>query len=161
MTDAPPPLHTRAWRNFRRMQLSGCLFGALIYLAAVLQAWETLPGEPLLKAMLFVVFPAVFFLFTFVAPLSAGPIRRVLSRYVWMSFAAGFGQNVVSVLGCLGVLALTAGFIFAQIAGHAEGGRYPAGIFSAYAAGVGVLFAQAVITRWLEREPDVRALIER
>jgi uncharacterized membrane protein YesL len=161
MADQPAPLHTRAWRNFRRMQLSGCLFAALIYMLAVLHAWEALPGAPRMKAYFFLLFPAVFFLFTFVVPLSAGPIRRMLKRYVWMSFAAGFGQNVVSVVGGLGVLALTAGFIFLQIAGHEDGGRYPAGIFSAYAAGVGVLFAQAVLTRWLEREPEVRALIER
>jgi hypothetical protein len=155
------PRHTPAWRNFKRMQSSACWFGTLIYVLAVLRAWDVLPGEPRLKLQLFLLFPAVFFLFSLITPLSNGPLRRWLKKYVWMSFAAGFGQTVPSVLGGLGVLAVAAAFVFAQIAGHGNGGRYPAGIFSAYAAGVGILFAQAVLARRLEQEPTVRALIER
>jgi hypothetical protein len=155
------PLHTAAWRNFKRMQGSACLFGSLIYLAAALRAWEALPGEPRFKATIFLIAPALFFSLAFTVPLVAGPVRRWLKKYVWMSFAAGFGQTVWSVVGGLGVLAFCAGFIFLQIAGAADGGRYPAGIFSAYASGVGILFAQAVLTRLLEREPSVRQLIER
>jgi hypothetical protein len=156
-----PPAHTPAWRNFKRMQGSACLFGSLIYFAAVLRAWDALPGTPGFKAAVFLGFPGVFFALAFAVPLLAGPVRRWLQKYVWMSFAAGFGQTVPSVVGGLGVLAFAAAFIFVQIAGAAEGGRYPAGIFSAYASGVGILFAQAVLTRWLEREPAVRQVIER
>lgn len=159
MTDGP--LHTPAWRNFRRMQTSACWFGSLIYLLAVLRAWSVLEGAPTLKAQLFLVFPTVFFLFALITPLSNGPLRRWLKKYVWMSFAAGFGQSVPSVLGGLGVLAVAAAFVFAQIAGVSDGGRYPAGIFSAYAAGVGILFAQAVLAARLEHEPEVRRMIER
>jgi amino acid transporter len=103
----------------------------------------------------------VFFALRFAVPLLAGPVRRWLQKYVLDELRAGFGQTVPSVVGGLGVLAFAAGFIFVQIAGAAEGGRYPAGIFSAYASGVGILFAQAVLTRWLEREPAVRQVIER
>jgi len=95
------------------------------------------------------------------ASLLAGPLRRLLKHYVWMTFAAGFGQTPWSVAGVLAVLGLCAAAIFWQIGGHAEGGRYPAGIFSAYAAGIGLLVAQTLLCRTLEREPDVRRLIER
>lgn len=157
MTNEPP--RNPAWRNFRRMQRSACWFGSLIYLLAVVRAWDVLPGDKTLKAQFFLVFPGVFFLFALITPLSNGPLRRWLTKYVWMSFGAGFGQSIPSVLGGLGVLAIAAAFIFHQIAGVSDGGRYPAGIFSAYAAGVGVLFAQAVLAGRLEKEPDVRRMI--
>ena len=44
--------------------------------------------------------------------------------------------------------------------GAADGGRYPAGVFSGYAAGIGILAAQAVLVRVLERDPEVRRQIE-
>ena len=153
-------LHTRAWRNFKRMQLSACLFGFLIYSLAAVRAFDALPGEPRLKAFVFLIAPFAFFSMTLAAVFTANPIRRMLKRYVWMTFAAGFGQTPVSVAGGLGVLAAAAGFIFLQIHRFDDGGRYPAGIFSAYAAGVGLLVAQTLLCRVLEREPDVRRLIE-
>jgi hypothetical protein len=152
--------HTQAWRNFKRMQVSACLFGGLIYSLAVVRAYDVLPGEPQLKTFVFVIAPALFFLMTLIAVFTAGPIRRLLKRYVWMTFAAGFGQTPWSVVGALGVLAAAAMAIFLQINGHQNGGRYPAGIFSAYAAGVALLVAQTLLCRVLEREPDVRRLIE-
>ena len=154
-------LHTQAWRNFKRMQVSACLFGVLVYALAVVRAYDVLPGEPRLKTFVFVIAPAMFFLMTLAAVFTAAPIRRLLKRYVWMSFAAGFGQTAVSVLVGLGLLALAAGAIFFQIARHESGGRYPAGIFSAYAAGVALLVAQTLLCRVLERDPDKRRLIER
>ena len=160
MSDGPPS-HTSAWRNFKRMQVSACLFGSLIYGLAVLRAWDVLPGAPNFKAAVFLGFPAMFFTLAFAVPLLAAPVRRWLKKYVWMSFSAGFGQTVSSVVGGLGVLLFASVFIFMQIANWTEGGRYPAQIFSAYASGVGILFAQAVLTRWLEREPSIRELIER
>ena len=153
-------LHTQAWRNFKRMQLSASLFGSLIYGLAVVSAFDALPGDPRLKAFVFLVAPFAFFSMTLAAVFTAGPVRRMLKRYVWMTFAAGFGQTPMSVAGGLGVLAAAAGFIFLQIARFDDGGRYPAGIFSAYAAGIGLLVAQTLLCRALEREPDVRRLIE-
>jgi hypothetical protein len=154
-------LHTQAWRNFKRMQVSACLFGVLVYALAVVHAYEVLPGEPKLKTFVFVVAPALFFLMTLAAVFTAAPLRRLLKRYVWLTFAAGFGQTATSVLVALGLLALAAGAIFFQIGQHASGGRYPAGIFSAYAAGVALLVAQTLLCRVLERDPDKRRLIER
>jgi len=153
-------LHTGAWRNLKRIQLPACLFGFLVYALAVTRAFDALPGEPRLKAFVFLVAPFAFFSMTLATVFTAAPLRRMLKRYVWMTFAAGFGQTPVSVAGGLGVLAVAAGFIFLQISRFDDGGRYPAGIFSAYAAGVGLLVAQTLLCRALEREPDVRRLIE-
>ena len=156
-----PPAHTQAWRNFKRMQLSACLFGLLIFALTVVRAIDVLPGAMNEKLFVFLVAPFGFFGLTLAAALFAGPLRRMLKRYVWMTFAAGFGQTPWSVAGVLAVLGIAAALIFFQIADFADGGRYPAGIFSAYAAGVALMAAQAVLCRVLEREPDVRPLIER
>jgi hypothetical protein len=128
---------------------------------AVLHAWRVLPGPDSLKLAVTLAFPAVYFLAAFVLPLQIRPLRRLLKRYVWMSFAAGFGQTPISVITGLGLLAFAAVFIYLQIAGVAHGGRYPAGVFSGYGAGIGILCAQALLVFALEREPKIREIIER
>jgi hypothetical protein len=153
--------HTPAWRTFKRMQASACLFASLVYAGAVLHAWRVLPGPAALKGSVTLFFPGFFFLVTLLLPLQIGPVRRLLKRYVWLSFASGFGQTPISILSGLGLLGFAAGFIYLQIAGVHHGGRYPAGVFSGYGAGIGVLFAQALLVYALEREPDVRRIIER
>ena len=153
-------MQLESWRRFKRMQASACAFASLIYLAATVHAWRVLPGPATLKMIVTLAFPAVYFLAALVLPLQIKPIRRMLKRYVWMSFAAGFGQTPLSVLTGLGLLAGAAGFIYLQIAGVAHGGRYPAGVFSGYGAGIGILFAQATLVYALEREPKIRAIIE-
>ena len=154
-------MQVQAWRNFRRMQASACLFASLVYVGAALHAWRVLPGAPALKLTVTLAFPAFYFLAAFVLPLTIRPLRRWLKHYVWLSFAASFGQTPISVLSGLGVLAVAALFIYFQVAGVAGGGRYPAGAFSAYGAGIGILFAQALLVRVLEREPKIKAIIER
>jgi hypothetical protein len=79
---------------------------------------------------------------------------------VLLSFEAGFGQSVISVIVGVGVLATAAAFIYLQVSGVAHGGRYPAGVFSGYGAGIGILLAQAIVVRLLEKQPDVRRRIE-
>ena len=88
------------------------------------------------------------------------PLRRLMARYVWMSFKAGYGQTPVSVLTGVGLLVVAAVFIYLQIRGVAHGGRYPAGVFSGYAAGIGILFVQALLARVLERMPEYSRRIE-
>lgn len=151
---------TRAWRDFRRMQDVAVGAASLIYGGAVLHAFQVLPGGAALVAQRAVVWPLGFLLLSALLPLAIGPLRRALARYVWLSFQAGFGQTAVSVLTGVGLLAAAALFIYWQIAAASQGGRYPAGVFSGYAAGIGVLLAQAVLVRALERSPQVRALIE-
>ncbi|HVY32848.1 MAG TPA: hypothetical protein VG960_00380 [Caulobacteraceae bacterium] len=152
--------YSRAWRNFRRMQDSALLFASLIYLGAVLHAWTVLPGSDARKAMFTLAFPGIFLAVTLAVFVTVSPARAWVRRYVWMSFKAGFGQTVGSVLSGLGLLVFAAGFIYLQVAGVAKGGRYPAGVFSGYAAGIGIILAQALQVRRLERDPEVRREIQ-
>ena len=152
--------HTQAWRSFKRMQATACAFASLVYAGAAIHAWRVLPGALALKAMVTLAFPAAYCLAAFVAPLAIRPFRRSLKRYVWMSFKAGFGQTPVSVLSGLGVLVLAVVVIYLQIADFAHGGRYPAGVFSGYGAGIGILFAQALLVFDLEKDPEIKTVIE-
>ncbi len=151
-----------AWRMFRRMQYSAFVAGALIYAAAATHAWRVLPGGAAFKLERMVLYPGAFFLLTLVLPLAAPPIRRMLQTHIWISFRTGFGQSVISVLAVVLVLASAAAFIYFDTAraAHSGGGRFPASAFAAYAAGVGVLLAQALLVRRLERDPTLRPAIE-
>jgi hypothetical protein len=152
--------HTPAWRAFKRTEDCACAFASLIYLGAVLHAWRVLPGDSSAKLLWILAAPSIFLGLCFVLPLLIGPLRRMMVRYVWMSFKSGFGQSPVSILSGLGMLALAAGFIYLQVSGVHRGGDYPAGVFAGYAAGIGVLFAQAILVRVLERHPEVKPEIE-
>ncbi len=154
------PAHTPAWRNFKRMQDCACVVACLIYAGAVLHAWRVLPGPAQQKLLFTLAAPLIFLSLTVLLPMVIGGLRRLLRRYVWLSFKAGFGQTPASIISGLGLLGFAAGFIYLQVAGVARGGRYPAGVFSAYAAGIGILFVQAVLVRSLERDPEVRSRIE-
>jgi hypothetical protein len=142
------------------MQDSAVLFASLVYLGAVLHAWQVLPGPIERKAMFTLAFPGLFLALTLAGFLVIEPAKRWVRQYVWLSFKAGFGQTVGSVLSGLGVLLFAAGFIYLQIAGVAKGGRYPAGVFSGYAAGIGIILVQAMQVRRLEQDPQIRRLIE-
>lgn len=152
--------HTPAWRAFKLTEDCACAVASLIYLAAALHAWLVLPGDNAAKLVWTIAAPLMFLTLSLGLPLLIAPVRRLLARYVWMSFNSGFGQTPVSVLSGLGLLALAAVFVYLQVAGAAHGKAYPAGVFAAYAAGIGILFAQAVLVRVLERQPEVRAVIE-
>jgi hypothetical protein len=152
--------YTAAWRNFKRVQDSACLVAGLIYAGAVVHAWRVLPGPDQKKLTFTVAAPLIFLSLTVLLPLVMGGLRRQLRRYVWMSFNAGYGQTAGSIISGLGLLGLAAVFIYRQIADVAHGGRYPAGVFSGYAAGIGILLVQAVLARGLERDPEIRAKIE-
>ena len=152
--------HTQAWRNFKRMQDCACLVACLIYAGAVIHAWRVLPGSAQTKLIFTIAAPMIFLALAMLLPAAIVGLRRQLARYVWMTFNAGAGQTPVSVLVWLGLLGFAALFIYRQIAGVASGGRYPAGVFSGYAAGIGILFVQAALVRTLERDPEVRKRIE-
>ena len=152
--------HTPAWRNFKRTQDLTVATAGLIYAGAVVHAFDRLPGGAELIAQRTLVWPAVFLSLSLSLPLVIGAVRRPLARYVWMSFQAGFGQNLRSILYGVALLGGAAGLIYWQISNAANGGRYPAGVFSGYAAGIGILAAQAALVRVLERHPEVRKQIE-
>jgi len=150
----------RAWRDFRRMQDVAVGAAALIYAGAVVNAFQVLPGGAGLIAQRTLIWPAMFLFVSLAVPLVVPALKRLLARYVWLSFQAGFGQTPLSVLTGVGLLAAAALFIYWQVWAVGHGGRYPAGVFSGYAAGIGILAAQAVLVRALETVPEVRAQIE-
>ncbi|MGI9170084.1 MAG: hypothetical protein ACR2FH_07920 [Caulobacteraceae bacterium] len=150
-----------SWKTFRRMQDSLAAAAALIYAGAVLHAWRVLPSAGALRLQRTLIFPGLFLALSFAAALWIPPIRAAVSRHLWVSYRTGFGQSVISVLVGVGVVAAVAGFIFWQIHAALHGGRYPGGAFSGYAAGVGLLSAQALLVRRLEKDPAFRSEIER
>ena len=152
--------HIAAWRNFKRTQDCACVAACLIYAGAVVHAWSVLPGPAQKKLLFTLAAPLIMLSLTVLLPMVMGRLRRMLRSYVWLSFVAGFGQTPASIISGIGVLAFAALFIYLQVAGVSHGGRYPAGVFSGYAAGIGILFVQAVLVRSLERDPEVRARIE-
>jgi hypothetical protein len=152
--------YTRAWRNFKRMQDFTVAVASLIYAGAAVHAVGRLPGGAALVLRWILLWPALFLLASLLTPLVVPPLRRWLTRYVWMSFEAGFGQTPGSIVTGLVLLLGAAGFIYWQIASVAATGTYRANVFSAYAAGIGILAAQAILVRLLERVPDVRRVIE-
>ncbi|MFN3523493.1 MAG: hypothetical protein ACK4YQ_14695 [Phenylobacterium sp.] len=150
----------REWRDFRRMQNVAVGAASLIYAGAVLHAYQVLPGGPGLVTQRTLVWPGIFLVLSLLVPLLVPALKRILARYVWLSFKAGFGQTPISVITGVGLLGAAAFFIYWQVANVAHGGRYPAGVFSGYAAGIGILAAQAILVRALERLPEIRQIIE-
>ena len=118
---------TRAWRDFRRMQDVAVAASGLIYAGAVVNAFAVLPGGTGLAVQFTLLWPAGFLFLSIVVPLLVGPTRRLLARYVWLSFQAGFGQTAVSVMSGVGLLAGAALFIYWQVSVATHGGGYPAG----------------------------------
>ena len=106
------------------------------------------------------LWPAVYLVASLIVPLLVPVLKRWLARYVWMSFQAGFGQTPGSIVTGVALLLGAAMFIYWQVAQVAASGRYQANVFAAYAAGIGILAAQAILVRALERLPDVRQRIE-
>ncbi len=152
--------HTPAWKSFKRTQDLTVAMASLIYAGAVVHAFARLPWTRDVITQRTLVFPAIYLALSLALPLIVGVLRRPLTRYVWMSFQAGFGQTLFSVVSGVALLGGAAGFMYWQISNAVPGGRYPTGVFSAYAAGIGILAAQAALVRVLERHPEVKKEIE-
>lgn len=150
---------TPAWRNFKRMQDLTVAAASLIYAAAVIDALGRLPGGPNLIARWTLLWPAAYLGFSLAIPLLVPPVKRWLAKYVWMSFRAGFGQTPASVVVGVALLLGSGLFIWEEVGRAARGGLAGANVFSAYASGIGILAAQAVLVRFLEATPDVREQI--
>jgi hypothetical protein len=151
---------TRAWRNFKRMQDLTVAAAGLIYAAAVAHAVGRLPGGVATVLRWTLLWPALYLAAALFIPLMIPAVKRWLARYVWMSFQAGFGQTPGSIVMGVALLLGAALFIYWQVASVAASGQYRANVFSAYAAGIGILAAQAILVRALERLPEVKARIE-
>ena len=151
---------TRAWRNFKRMQDLTVAAASLIYAAAAVHARGVLPGGTAEVMRWTLLWPAVWLAGSFVIPMLTPALKRWLARWVWMSFQAGFGQTPGSILTGVALLLGAGLFIYFPVARAAASGQVGANVFSADAAGIGILAAQAVLVRALEQLPDVRARIE-
>ena len=148
-----------AWRNFKRMQDLTVAAASLIYAAAVLNAMGRLPGGDAMVLRWTLLWPAAYLGFSLGIPLIVPPIRRWLAKYVWMSFQAGFGQTAGSVVVGMSLLLGAGLFIWWQVGRAAQAGQVGANVFAAYAAGIGILAAQAILVRSLEQAPEVRERI--
>ncbi|HZZ68389.1 MAG TPA: hypothetical protein VFE18_09460 [Phenylobacterium sp.] len=148
-----------AWRNFKRMQDLTVTAAGLIYAAAAVRAFGRFPGglETTLRWTL--LWPAAYLGFSLAIPLGVAPLRRWLAKYVWLSFKAGFGQTPASVVVGMGLLLGAGLFIHEEVVRAARAGQAGANVFAAYAAGIGILAAQAILVRTLEQLPDIRAKI--
>ena len=92
-----------------------------------------------------------------IAGLTSFTLHFVTPAAVIDSFCREFRPELLTGL----VIVLGAAlFMYWQIGAAANGGRYPAGVFSGYAAGIGILGAQAFLVRVLEKHPEARAEIE-
>ena len=150
---------TPAWRNFKRMQDLTVAAACLIYTAAAVNAVGVLPGDFGHVVSWTVLWPAAYLGFSLAVPLLVTPLKDWLARYVWMSFRAGFGQTAGSVIGGM-VLPIGFGlFVWWQVSRQADSGRPGVNVFACYAAGIGILAAQAILVRALERVPDIKKQI--
>lgn len=152
--------YTPAWRNFRRMQNLTLTFAVLAFVADGLMAWPILPGTTRLKVLVIIVFPALYAAAVAAVGYWLPPARRRALRFVWITFKTGFGQSVVSVLLSVAILCTVAAYTDWVSLGAAKGGQYPAGAFSGFGAGIGILLVQVLMTRRLQADPMVRAEIE-
>ena len=152
--------HTPAWRKFKRMQDTNVAVASLIYASAVVHAFAVLPGSKGYIAQWTLLWPGLLMILAFAVPVGLPRLGGRLASYVWVSFQAGFGQNVISIATSLVVLGGAAALIYWQVSQAAQGGVTPAALFCAYGAGIGLQAAQAVLARKLENAPEVQAVID-
>jgi len=149
-----------AWRNFRRMQDLTLGFACLAMVADAILAWPVVPGGTGMKLTFIVAFPLFYLGLVAVCGLYIARVRDFITRFVWITFKTGFGQSVISVLIPFAVLAAITAYTWWVSAHAAQGGQYPAGVFSGFGAGIGLLIVQAVITHRIQRDPIVRQELE-
>jgi hypothetical protein len=130
------------------MQTSLALAAILAYAACALEAWRLPHASNLPRTE---VFSAAFFAATLCAAIWVPMLRAALEAHLMTSYRTGFGQGLVSVAVSLTVVLAAATFLLWRIHGSGD----PAPAFSAFAAGIGLLVAQVVLVRRLERgRPD-------
>jgi hypothetical protein len=129
------------------MQTSLALAAILAYAACALEAMR-MPHTPNLPRT--AVFSAGFFALTLAAALWIPVLRTAVQGHLLASYRTGFGQGLVSVSVSLTIILAAAAFLLWRIHGPDD----PAPAFSAFAAGIGLLVAQVVLVRRLERAFD-------
>jgi hypothetical protein len=142
------------------MQDTAVAVASLVYGAAALEAWIGTTGGTGLKLRWLAIYPVAFLAFVLVMVLLVPFARAALRRHLWISYRTGFGQSVISVLGGLGLLVILAVITFWPLFGGARGRFGPGAGFFAYAGGIGLLLAQAILVRRIEADPVLRGRIE-
>jgi hypothetical protein len=140
------------------MQDSLAAAGGLAYAAGLVEAWRVLPFDYAVGVQRTLIFPGLFLTASFAAVVFIPVLRRAVSRHLLISYRTGFGQSVISVLVGLSVILGAGGFLFWRIHAALHGGRDPGGAFSGFGAGIGLLMAQCVLVRRLERDPGTGQL---
>lgn len=148
------------WRNFRRMQDLTLGFASAAYVADAILAWPIIPAATGFKLAIMLFFPLVYLIGVTALTLTIKPLRELMTRFVWMSFKAGFGQTVFSVLASIGMLTVITAYTYFASLGSADGGPYPAGAFSGFGAGIGILIVQTVLTHRMQHDPEFEAEVE-
>lgn len=140
------------WAPFLRMQASLVATGALAFAAGLVERARPhgalFPGD----GLRLIAIPSACLLTTLAVVLGFPPLRRMVRRHLLASYATGFGQSVISVLVGLGVILAAGAFLVWRVRAAAAGGHDPAGAFSGFGAGVGLLIAQSLLARQLARE---------
>lgn len=142
------------------MQNSVIAVALLVYGGAAVEAWRTSPGAATLKLERLAVDPGGLALLSLTVALLVPVLRGALLRHVWISYRTGFGQSVISVLAGMGVLIVLAAFCLWPPSREAKAVLASGGGFSAYAAGIGLLLAEAILGRRIETDPILRSQIE-
>lgn len=148
------------WLNFRRMQDTVATVAGLLYAGLALEGWRALPSPEAVKLERLILLPGLLALCTFAGALLVAVLRQALMRHLWVSYRTGFGQTVISVLGGVGVLIILAVLSLWPVLFPDGAGPRPGSGFSAYGAGIGLLWAEAILVRRLEADPVLRQQIE-
>ncbi len=140
------------WARFLRMQASLVATGALAFAGGL--AERARPGGVLLRGdfLKLLIIPGCCLMATLAVVLGLPPLRRMVRRHLLASYRTGFGQSVISVLVGLGVILAAGAFLVWRVRAAASGGPDPAGAFSGFGAGLGLLIAQAILARRLARD---------
>lgn len=134
------------------MQVSLVLTGALVYAGGLAERVRLNRGLTPNDVVHLLAIPAACLALTVAAVLLIPPLRRMIRGHLLASHRTGFGQSVISVVVGLGVIIAAGAFLIWRVQAAARGGPDAAGAFSGFAAGLGLLLAQAVLARDLARE---------
>lgn len=148
------------WQNFRRMQDTVATVAGLAYAGLALEGWRAFHAPETFKLERLVILPGALALCALAGALLIGPLRRALMRHLWVSYRTGFGQTAISVLGGVGVLIVLALLSLWPLLFPDKTGPHLGSGFSAYGAGIGLLWAEAILVRRLEADPVLRSQIE-
>jgi hypothetical protein len=142
------------------MQEAGFCAVILAYTACALEAWRVSTVSDEIKAIRIVAAPGLIAALAFFGGLYLPLLRAYLTKVLWRSFEAGYGQSPISVLTGFGAVLGLGLFVAWHVHSAAATGGLPGADFSAYAAALGLSGAQVGLVRRMEADPVNRRRIE-